>query len=347
MPKRITRVFIPLLIAVVFLGGCAPKEPAPAGDFQNLTAYQETYTSLFDTLTVVKGYAESEEEFQDAIKPFYDELLLCHELFDIYNDYPNLTNVKTVNDQAGVSPVKVDERIISLLLFCREVNELTDGRVDVTLGPLLSIWHDARDIGESNPDKAYVPDMEELEGSLVHCGFDKLIINEEESTLFLTEKGARLDVGAIAKGYGIQLASEKLPEGYLVSVGGNVLATGGKEGGSAPWVVGVRNPDGDGDDYVDKVDLIKGSVVTSGDYQRYFQVDGKNYHHIIDPDTLMPGTYWRSVTIICDDSGLADALSTAAFLMDRDSGEKLVLSQNAEAMWIDYDGNVFYTDGFK
>ena len=344
--KTINKIIIPLLIAVLFLCGCTAKEQAPAGDFK-LQAYQETYMTLFDTLTVVKGYAENEEAFREDLKPFYEEFLLCHKLFDIYNDYSDINNVKIINDNAGAEPVKVDERIISLLKFCKEVYELTDGAVDVTLGPVLELWHDAREAGEANPDKAYIPDMDELRAAMEHVGSDKLIIDEAKSTVFLTDADARLDVGAIAKGYAIQMAAEKLPEGYLVSVGGNVVATGGKEGGDTPWSVGIRNPMGAADDYIDIVNLIRGSVVTSGDYQRYYVVDGKNYHHIIDPNTLMPAANWRSVTIICDDSGLADALSTAAFLMDLEEGEKLILSQNAEAMWVDADGNTYYTDGFR
>ena len=88
------------------------------------------------------------------------------------------------------------------------------------------------------------------------------------------------------------------------------------------------------------------SVVTSGDYQRYFVVDGKVYHHIIDPDTLLPGTFWRSVTIVCADSGLADALSTALFLLPLEEGQMLLEKCGAEAMWVDADGNQFYSPGF-
>ena len=347
MHKRVKKILVPLLISVAFLCGCTAKEPTPAGDFQKLNAYQETYLSLFDTVTIVKGYAEEEEAFREALEPFYEEFLLCHELFDIYDDYPNLANIKTINDQAGIAPVEVDERIVSLLMFCKEMYDATGGAVDITLGPVLSLWHDAREVGEVSPEKAYIPDMAELEKALEHCGMDKLVIDEKASTVMLMDSEARLDVGAIAKGYAIQRASEKLPAGYLISVGGNVVTTGGKEGGEKPWVIGIQDPNGNADDYIDTVNMIKGSVVTSGDYQRYYTVDGKNYHHIIDPKTLMPSTYWRGVTIICDDSGLADALSTALFLMDRESGEKLVLSHGAEALWVDADGNEYYTEGFK
>jgi len=153
-------------------------------------------------------------------------------------------------------------------------------------------------------------------------------------------------VGAIAKGWAAQRAAEKAPTGYLLSVGGNVCATGPKSEGN-PWVIGVRDPDGAADDYLHTLYVERGSLVTSGDYQRTYMVDGKFYHHIIDPETLMPSTYRRSVTILCDDSGLADALSTALFLMDREAGQKLLDSTGAEAMWVDGDGEIFYSPGFE
>ena len=93
--------------------------------------------------------------------------------------------------------------------------------------------------------------------------------------------------------------------------------------------------------------IASGSVVTSGDYQRTYLVEGKLYHHIIDPETLMPSTYWRSVTIICGDSGLADALSTALFLMDREAGQALLEQCGAMAMWVDAENHVFYSPGFE
>ena len=90
-----------------------------------------------------------------------------------------------------------------------------------------------------------------------------------------------------------------------------------------------------------------GAVVTSGDYQRAFVVDGIKYHHIIDPETRMPSDYWRSVSIVCEDSGLADALSTALFLLPLEEGKALVQSCNADAFWVDASGNEFMTPGFE
>ena len=91
----------------------------------------------------------------------------------------------------------------------------------------------------------------------------------------------------------------------------------------------------------------KESVVTSGDYQRYYTVDGKQYHHIIDPETLYPAAKWKAVSIICDDSGMGDALSTALFLLDLEEGQKLLEKCNACAVWVDLEGETYYSPGFK
>ena len=134
--------------------------------------------------------------------------------------------------------------------------------------------------------------------------------------------------------------------GLLISVGGNVCATGPKEETGTPWVVGIQDPDG-GDRYLHTLYTTGGSVVTSGDYQRAYWVEGERYHHIIHPGTLYPSAYWRSVTILCADSGLADALSTALFLLPQAEGQALLSQCGAEAMWVAPDGTITYSPGFE
>ena len=154
-----------------------------------------------------------------------------------------------------------------------------------------------------------------------------------------------LDVGAIAKGWATQKASEHAPAGMLISVGGNVCATGPKTAEGDPWVIGIQDPDGG--DSIHTIYVTGGAVVTSGDYQRVYYVDGKPYHHIIDPNTRMPAAYWRSVTVVCGDSGLADALSTALFLLPLEDGQALAEQCGAEVLWIDGDGAESMTPGFR
>ena len=330
-----------VLLLCALLCGCAAVSAEP-----ELTKYNASFLTLFDTVTVITGYAESKEAFTQTAQDLHDQLLQYHQLFDIYNDYEGINNLKTVNDSAGIAPVTVDSRIIDLLTDCRGYYEATGGKVNVAMGSVLYQWHIARNDGLNDPANAYLPDMEALEEGSRHTSFDDVIIDRENSTVYLADPAMRLDVGAVAKGWSAQRVCEQAPKGLLISVGGNVCATGPKDASGTPWVIGVQDPDG-GDTYLHTLYLSRGSMVTSGDYQRAYQVDGKVYHHIIDPETLYPSSYWRSVTISCADSGLADALSTALFVLPREEGQSLLDTFGAEAMWVAADGAIYFSPGFS
>ncbi len=329
-----------LLLAAVLLSGCA-GQPAPEPK-----RYNATFLTLFDTVTTIVGRAESQEEFSAVAQAIHDELLQYHQLFDIYHDYEGITNLKTLNDHAGTGPIAVDQRIIDLLLDCKAYYQATNGTVNAAMGSVLSLWHEARNDGINDPANAKLPDSEALRSAAQHMDFDSVVIDEAASTVHIMDPDLRLDVGAIAKGWSVQRVCENAPEGLLISVGGNVCATGPKDQAGTPWVIGIQNPDG-GDSYLHTLYVSGGSVVTSGDYQRLYMVDGKAYHHIIDPETLYPSAYWRSVTIVCADSGLADALSTALFLLPAEEGQQLLDIFDAEAMWVAADGTILYSPGFE
>lgn len=333
------RLICGVLLLSLLLSGCAGT--AEQGSKQ----YSATFLTLFDTVTSITGLAESEEAFAERAQMVHDALMTYHQLFDIYNDYEGVNNLKTVNDQAGIAPVTVDQAIIDLLQDCKEYYELTGGKVNVAMGSVLKLWHEARNDSIDDPSSAYLPDMAQLEEAAKHTSLDAVVIDEAASTVFITDPSVRLDVGAVAKGWAAQRVAEIAPEHLLISVGGNVCASGAKDESGTPWIVGVQNPDGG--DYLHTVYLTRGSMVTSGDYQRYFMVDGVGYHHIIDPETLYPSAYWRSVTILCEDSGLADALSTALFLLPQEEGQALLDKCGAEAMWVDVNGEMFYSPGFE
>ncbi len=335
-----SRLICLLTLLCLCLSGCAGQTaPEPK-------QYTATFLTLFDTVTSIAGRADSEEAFRETAQGIHDELLEYHQLFDIYNDYDGLNNLKTVNDNAGIAPVTVDSRILALLKDCKTYYEATNGKVNVAMGSVLTLWHEARNDGLDDPANAYLPNQEALEVASAHMDISCLVIDEEASTVYLTDPEACLDVGAVAKGWSVQRVCEQAPSGLLVSVGGNVCATGPKDDAGTQWVVGVQNPDG-GDSYLHTLYVSKGSVVTSGDYQRAYAVDGKLYHHIIDPQTLYPSTQWRSVTILCADSGLADALSTALFVLPLEEGQALLTQFDAEAMWLNADGDIFYSPGFE
>ena len=332
------RMFALLLTLSLLLSGCAG-----AGEEQK--QYTATFLTVFDTVTTIVGRDTSEAAFMEKTQAVHDELLVYHQLFDIYNVYEGLNNLKTVNDHPGEA-VAVDQTIIDLLLDCKAYYELTGGRVNAALGSVLYLWHEAREDGLNDIANAYLPDSEALTEAAKHTSWDSIVIDDEHNTVTITDPYLRLDVGAIAKGWSVQRVAEHAPKGLLISVGGNVCATGAKDAAGTPWVVGVQNPDG-GESYLHTLYLTRGSMVTSGDYQRAYLVDGEIYHHIIDPDTLYPGSLWRAVTVVCPDSGLADALSTALFLLPMEEGQKLLDECGSTAMWVDADGNMYYSTGFE
>ena len=331
--KRYCAIFLVISMLLCACGSDAPKQ------------YTATYLTLFDTVTTIIGTGKTEAHFRQNAQQIYEELLVYHRLFDIYNDYEGIQNLKTVNDQAGVAPVAVDPAIVALLLDCKEYYELTEGKVNAAMGSVLRLWHQARSESIQNPDEAYLPDRKALSDAAAHTGFDSVVIDETASTVYISDPEMSLDVGAIAKGWACQKVAETAPEGMLISVGGNVCITGSKDSDGTPWVIGIQDPDNSGD-YLHTIHATGGAVVTSGDYQRIYTVDGKTYHHIIDPETRMPAAFWRSVTVVCEDSGIADALSTALFLLPLEEGQALAEECGAQALWLDASGNEFMTPGF-
>ena len=336
MRRKLTAFF--LILSLILTGCTLPGK----GKKQ----YQASYLTLFDTVTYISGLSESEADFQEQAQEIHNRLLVYHRLFDIYNDYEGLNNLKTVNDNAGLAPVQVDEEIIRLLKDCRDYYELTNHAVNVAMGSVLALWHEARTEGLDDPAHAALPKKDALREAAGHTDWAAVEIDEEAGTVYLSDPELRLDVGAVAKGWSVQRVAETAPAGLLISVGGNVCATGPKDESGTPWVVGIADPDG-GEDYLHTLYNRDSAIVTSGDYQRYYVVDGQVYHHIIDPETLYPARRFRSVTIVCGDSGLADALSTALFVLPREEGEALVQKTGAEAMWMDLEGNCYYTPGFQ
>lgn len=314
--------------------------------------YRKDYLDAFDTVTTIIGYGESKESVTEKTDVLMNELKRYHKLYDIYNSYEGINNLKTINDNAGIAPVQVEKEIIDLLQFSIDLYDKTNGQTNIALGKVLRIWHNYRNAGIDDPTNASLPSMDELQEAAKHCDISQIIIDEEASTVYLNDPEMSLDVGSIGKGYAVQKVSEYAKElGYnnmVISVGGNISVIGPKADGSV-WKFGVQNPDLSSDQAsIASVLLTDTCLVTSGDYQRYYVVDGVEYCHIIDPDTLMPADYCKSVTVIVPNSGEADALSTALFCMTVEEGIELVNSiPNTEAMWVLEDGSITLSANFE
>lgn len=344
--------FISLLLvfSCLLLSAC-DRGSISTNEKEKFSAY---YFDYFDTVTSIVGYEKTKQDF-DAVCAEIESLLKeYHQLYDIYTAYDGVNNIATVN---GVTDgehkeIEVDGKIIDLLLFAKEMYSKTDGKVNVAMGSVLSLWHRYREAGTENPLKAELPPSDKLQEAARHINIDDVIINEEKSTVYLADSQMTLDVGAVAKGYAVEriasLLEEKGITGYIINVGGNVRTLGLKGDGEM-WTVGIENPDPDNsEDYIAYLHLQGEAVVTSGAYQRYYTVDGKNYHHIINPETLMPDYNFKSVSILCKDSGVGDALSTAVFTMSFEDGLKLVESlDGVEAVWVLDSGELKYSTGFE
>ncbi|MBA1335428.1 MAG: FAD:protein FMN transferase [Firmicutes bacterium] len=350
--RRLTAKFIVVLLLALLLTGCQTE---PKNEYSK---YSESFFDTFDTLVNVVAYTKSEQEFNAYFQEIHARFQELHKMYDIYNDYEGINNIKTINDNAGIKPVKVDREIIDLILFAKEWYKRTDGQTNIAMGSVLRIWHEYREQGLYDPPNAKLPPMEDLLDAAKHTDIDKVIVDEENSTVYLADKRMSLDVGAVAKGYAVEtVAKEVMAQGLesgIINAGGNIRVIGKPlDGIRERWGIGIQNPDksiisNNDDNLLDTVFVNNASVVSSGDYQRYYIVDGKLVHHLIDPKTLMPGEYYSAVTIVTEDSGLADLLSTAVFLMPYEQGRALVDSlDGVEAVWVMHDGKTEATDGMK
>ncbi len=306
-----------------------------------------SYFDYFDTVSTFYDYSGlPRDEFSELCAHFEAELSEYHKLYDIYNEYDGVINIASLNRLAGHGAQRVDEKIIDMLSFAKEMHTLTSGRVNVAMGAVLKIWHEYREEGEA------VPPIEELRAAAEHTDIEKLIIDRENLTVELLDPEMSLDVGAIAKGYAAEMLERDISElgytAFVIDLGGNLKVSGTKPSG-AGWQAGVQNPDLYSEErYVYKTELKDQAIVTSGSYQRFYTVGGVRYHHIINSETLMPENHYLSVSIISDNSALSDALSTAIFNMEYDEARSFTEGfSGITVILVMADGSVEELSGLK
>ena len=340
--RRVIVLFLILVVSygVLFpLGGCASREESENSSLQR---FERTWIDFFDTVSTMIIYASDSNEAEQYFSLAEDRLIYYHQLYDIYNNYPDVVNLKTINDSAGGEPIEVPEAIITLMEQSLSINEISQGADNMALGPVIKLWQQAsiQPAASRQP-----PSLQALQAAAVHCDIKNVIVDSENQTVQLKDSQGSLDVGSGAKGLAAELIIQQLAasglQSCMLSLGGNVRTLGFKDGGEL-WRIGIQNPvatlttsettaslEGDGEtelagDEVDPLLFTVGvtdrAVVTSGVYQRFFIVDGERYHHIIDPATLAPSTYYDAITVISPDSGLADSLTTALFNMSISEG---------------------------
>ncbi|MDD2956353.1 MAG: FAD:protein FMN transferase [Oscillospiraceae bacterium] len=340
--KRFLSIILISIFCLMPLSGCGiPK----------YTKYRGQFYGTFDTVVELVGYVAKEKDFDRYLAHAKERFQYYNQLFDKYNTYEGVANIKTINDNAGIAPVTVNEDLLDFLEFCMEWEQKTDGTVNIALGPVLSIWHDYREMYQGSDD-GEIPSMEALQEADRYTDVGLLEIDRERSTVYLPLKEMSLDVGCCAKGYATEKVGNELYEmgftSFSISGGGNVRTYDAPlDGVREKWGISIGNPFMEEDPAAQPLDILfvrNCSVVTSGDYQRYYMADGKRYHHIIDPKTLMPASAYRSVTVVAEDSGVADLLSTALFIADLETGRAMAERLGAQAVWVLPDGSMEITE---
>ena len=228
---------IAMIIAAACISGCGIL---PSKALQRFTA---EYYDCFDTAITVTAYCSSQKEFDTLSQEIHSDLLEYHRMFDIYNEYDGLANACTVNRSAGsVQAVEVPAALMELVLLGKEMYEKTGGSVNIAMGAVTSLWHEAREKADaggtengaagSSGNASVIPSDAELKAAALHCDINKVKVDEESCTIRLADPAMSLDLGAIAKGFAVQqvrgrLSSEKRV-GVLINAGGNVAPQGEK-----------------------------------------------------------------------------------------------------------------------
>jgi len=259
--------------------------------------------------------------------------------------------INPLNDAAGLNPVPVSPSVMFLLNKSKEYGELSQGAFDVTIGPLVKEWG----IFTDNPK---IPSSDKINELLKLVDYKTLLIDTMNNTAMLPMKGQIVDLGGIAKGYAgneaIRIYKENEITSGFINLGGNVVVLGTKPDG-ALWNIGVQNPRDVNGKIIGKLAVKDTAIVSSGDYERFFEKDGVRYHHILDPKTGSPSksdligvTIVVDSTIVTDSSTDGDALSTSVFVLGLDKGRQLVESlKGVNAVFITEDKKVYVTSGLK
>lgn len=347
-----------LLAAVLAFGtGCSklPGGGSPADT--GYTRYSTQFYDTFDTIIQVIGYAETQEEFEGYAGTIHQRFQELSQLYDRFYEYSGVNNIRTINLNAGVAPVEVEPELLEMLSFAKEWCQKTQGRVNIAMGPVLEIWHQYRDQYSGQAlaadEAGAIPSMEVLDDANHFSSLDKVIIDREKGTVFLEDKKMALDVGAVAKGYAAQLVADEIYEAgfrsFTISAGGNVITKDPPlDGVRNSWGIGIQDPFADlnkpDSQSLDVALVANRCVVTSGDYRQFYTVGDQLIHHIIDPATLWPANQYRALTVVCEDSGLGDFLSTCLFVMDYDEGRALAEELGVGVLWVFPDGRVEVND---
>lgn len=328
--KKLSCLLILFLMTIIVAGCANQKLP------NNPTSKTELVIGTVCTITL---YDKNDVAIID------ESFARLRELENILSINKSNTELDKVNEMAGIEPVEVSDDTFNVVKKGLEYSKLSGGALDITIGPLVKLWG----IGT---DSARLPSEDEINEKKALVNYNKVEIDEAKKSIFLKDPNMIIDLGAIAKGYAadevVKILKDAGVSSAIIDLGGNIYVIGDKIDG-APWKVGVQNPEKSDSNTIGFVSVSNRSIVTSGIYERYFEHEGKDYHHILNPETGYPyDNNILGVSILSDTSIDGDSLSTTLFALGVDEGLKLINSlDGVDAIFITKNHELYLTDGFK
>lgn len=320
--------FVLFMLFLIYIGNDYKSKKNMLQEFSKNIFYMDTYIN-------VKIYSNDKEKSLSALEEVDNLYKMYHQLVDRYNEY-ELTNIYSINNSnSNDDYLNIDNKLYELIEYGLAAYKKTNGLININMGDVIDVWKSYREKGSG------VPTITELRNTDIDI--NEIVLKDGK----ILNNNPNIDLGALAKGYVTQKASEYLEsigfDKYLINAGGNVSV--GNHYDNDKYKVGVEDPTNENDIY----SIVKGNnicITSSGDYQRYYEYEGIRYHHIIDPNTLYPSNYTKSVTIITKDCKLGDMLSTTLFLMSIEDGKEFLKEYDAEAIWYTLDDEIEKTAGF-
>lgn len=323
------RRFVPLFVVFFVMAGFGQERK-----YVTVHRTQKIMGSRFD-ITVV---AANEEIGYINIDEAVAEITRIENLISSWNPE---SETSLINKNAGIQPVKVSMELFKLIERTKQISEITDGAFDISYSSMDEIW-------KFDGSMTYMPTKEEIRNSIAKVGYKKIVLNSNDQTVFLKQKGMKISFGAIGKGYAADKAKELLVSKQVVAGIINAsgdLTTWGTKASGEKWLIGIANPLSK-DKIFSWLPIVESSVATSGNYEKFVIFDGKKYTHIIDPRTGYPSQGVNSVSIFAKSAELCDALATAVFIMGKEAGLSLINQLGGtEVILVDSNNKIHKSSG--
>lgn len=326
---------VPHYALMLFLTSISSFTTSTVVDAQLLT--EEYVGEVMGTELKIKALGQERKQLKDAVVAAVDEIRRVENLMTDWRKSP----LTEINERAGSSATKSPKELVDIIHRSTGISEITDGAFDITYGSVGRLWSFKGNVRE-------LPDPKLISSALKKVDYRKIGINQKNNTILLPE-GVTIGLGGIAKGYGVDRAMQVLMnhgiKNALVNAGGDMKALGTNNG--QVWEIAIKHPR-NRERAMALVKISNSCVVTSGDYERFFEIDNKRYHHILNPLTGYPSTKAMSATVVAPNAEMADALATALVVLGPKHGLPIIEKlPRVEAILVDMDGDVFATTGMQ